>query len=196
MSCSIRVLTNVDEWMEWSKETLSDPEARKKAVEEIRESLRINLEEEYPGEIWYVRECMPDVSLDSDELIFGFERPEEICKTVENWNLKSTKKCINQMKKMEDQARDKGFQTLSAYLESAINDDGNISGVSLYSLRKALDAADDMLSAESPYLAQIQYKDIKSGYSYDYKGVRLDPEAKAYILEHPEEYVLIEIDYD
>ena len=36
MSCSIRVLTNVDEWMEWSKETLSDPEARKKAVEEIR----------------------------------------------------------------------------------------------------------------------------------------------------------------
>jgi hypothetical protein len=196
MSCSIRVLTNVDEWMEWSKETLSDPEARKKAVEEIRESFRINLEEEYPGEIWYVRECMPDVSLDSDELIFGFERPEKICKTVENWNLKSTKNCINQMKKMEDQARDKGFQTLSAYLESAINDDGNISGVSLYSLRKALDAADDMLSAESPYLAQIQYKDIKSGYSYDYKGVRLDPEAKAYILEHPEEYVLIEIDYD
>ena len=53
-----------------------------------------------------------------------------------------------------------------------------------------------MLSAESPYLAQIQYKDIKSAYSYDYKGVRLDPEAKAYILEHPEEYVLIEIAYD
>lgn len=78
MSCSIRVLTNVDEW---SKETLSDPETRKKAAEEIRESLRINLEEEYPGEIWYVRECMPDVSLDSDELIFGFERPEAICKT-------------------------------------------------------------------------------------------------------------------
>ena len=68
--------------------------------------------------------------------------------------------------------------------------------MSLYSLRKTLDAADDMLSAESPYLAQIQYKDIKSGYSYDYKGVRLDPEAKAYILEHPEEYVLIEIAYD
>ena len=68
--------------------------------------------------------------------------------------------------------------------------------MSLYSLRKALDAADDMLSAESPYLAQIQYKDIKSGYSYEYKGVRLDPGAKAYILEHPEEYVLIEIDYD
>lgn len=89
MSCSIRVLTNVDEWR---KETLSDPETRKKAAEEIRESLRINLEEEYPGEIWYVRECMPDVSLDSDELIFGFERPEAICKTVENWNLKSTKK--------------------------------------------------------------------------------------------------------
>ena len=131
-----------------------------------------------------------------NELIFGFERPKAICKTVENWNLKSTKNCINQMKKLEDQARDKGFQTLSVYLESAINDDGNISGVSLYSLRKTLDAADDMLSAESPYLAQIQYKDIKSGYSYDYKGVRLDPEAKAYILEHPEEYVLIEIAYD
>ena len=79
MSCSIRVLTNVDEW---SKETLSDPETRKKAAEEIRESLRINLEEEYPGEIWYVRECMTDVSLDSDELIFGFERPEAICVVV------------------------------------------------------------------------------------------------------------------
>ncbi len=126
-----------------------------------------------------------------NELIFGFERPKAICKTVENWNLKSTKNCINQMKKLEDQARDKGFQTLSVYLESAINDDGNISGVSLYSLRKTLDAADDMLSAESPYLAQIQYKDIKSGYSYDYKGVRLDPEAKAYILEHPEELIMI-----
>lgn len=52
MSCSIRVLTNVDEWMEWSKETLSDPEARKKAVDSNstqRGSLCMNRR----GKLWY-----------------------------------------------------------------------------------------------------------------------------------------------
>ena len=110
-----------------------------------------------------------------------------------------SRKKMADMKKRCEIIEESGADLVVSIHQNSYHEESVSGGQVFYyrdSLRKALDAADDMLSAESPYLAQIQYKDIKSAYSYDYKGVRLDPEAKAYILEHPEEYVLIEIAYD
>lgn len=197
MSCSVRVLTNIkEEWGDWNKETLADPERRRSAVITVRDSLKAELEEDYAGLIWYIREHIPDMGPKSNQLIFGCERPDDIRELVKNWNYDNAERCIDQVMKLEDAARKNGFQTISDYLKADISENGCI-GLSLYTLRKAMDAADGIFTYGSPScLARLQYKNPMTGFSDTCNSVLLDSGAKSYVLAHPEEYVLIELMYN
>lgn len=211
MSCSMMVLKNVteDEYgaalmepedYEIFRARLQTADVRVAFAKSMRNDLEYDLMESYKGSIEYLKEYIPDVSLDSDTMILGIERPEKLREYVRNWNITNTNSCIRQFEYLEQLAEKEGIHTLSQFLASKIDENGVLEDIpypaSLYMLRKTLDAANGIFTYDSPSdLAWVTYKD-ENGVEQVCHSVIIDEEAKDFILEHPEQYALIEIVYD
>lgn len=210
MSCCVNVLVNaIEVGNDVSKKTMEivrrniqcEPE-RKVFAEELRSRVAEWMEDYYHGEVEYVKDYLPNVAPDSDEFILGIERPDKIKEIAENWNLRNSNNVIREIENFEKEMQKNGFSSLSEYLMTKINPaSGTFSGIpypsSFYQLRKALDAADDMFTYDSPAnLLFVEYEDEKDGRTRGTYGVTLDESAKAEVLAHPERYALINICYD
>lgn len=210
MACSVKVLVSIEDVANRALESekdfeafrndLKDPDVRRNIAAELRDSLEYDLPEDYRGAIEYVKDWLPDTALDSDEMIFGAERPDEIRKLVTDWNRGNTNLVIRIIQNMEQYAKENDL-TLSEFLHSKVRSDGSFgdfyyNGTSLYVLRKALDAADGVFTYDSPSnLARFSYFDDKGREEYAY-GVALPDDAVKYVKAHPERYALIEVVYD
>ncbi len=210
MSCSMMVLKNVTEDEHGTE--LMEPEdyeifraklqtagVRVALAENMRNDLECDLMESYKGSIEYIKEYIPDVSLDSDTLILGIERPEKLREYVRNWNITTTNRCIRQFEYLEQLAEKEGIHTLSQFLASKIDDNGVLEDIpypaSLHMLQKTLNAANGTFTYDSSSsLAWVTYED-ENGVEQVCHSVIIDEEAKDFILEHPEQYALIEIVY-
>lgn len=197
MSLLVKVLTNMEKDVDLND--LRDEAQRYTFATGLQTSLSNSLTDEYRGQIDYIKDQSNiDLGVDSDELIIGAEQPEKIRKIVESWNRRNADLCIKRIKLMEDAAAAEGFQTISDYLSSKITAEGKIGNLpypaTLYQLRKAMDAADDVFTYDSSsYLAYFYYGDAEE---YSCRGVTLDEAAKEYVLLHPEKFVMIEVLYD
>ena len=157
MSCSMMVLKNVteDELMEPEdyeifRTRLQTADVRVAFAKSMRNDLEYDLMESYKGSIEYIKEYIPDVSLDSDTMILGIERPEKLREYVRNWNITNTNSCIRQFEYLEQLAEKEGIHTLSQFLASKIDENGVLEDIpypaSLYMLRKTLDAANGIFT--------------------------------------------------
>lgn len=208
MACTVRVLMNVatNEIEQYYKDfdefkrSLEDISERENVAKELISRLQYDLPENYHEAVDYVKDYIPNVKPDSDALVFGIERPEYIKDLVKNWNLRNSENCINAFKSLEDIAS-KDKKTLSQFLTSKIiPEQGNIEWftgrMSMYDLRKALDAVDGVFSYGSPSdLADFSYLDTKEN-RYFCSGTTLEEDAIDYVSAHPGEFVLIECCYD
>lgn len=210
MSCSIMVLKNVTEDehgaalvgpedYETFRTRLQTTGVRVALAENMRNGLEYDLMENYKGSIEYIKEYIPDVSLDSDTLILGVERPDKLREYVRNWNITTTNRCIKQFEYLEQLAEKEGIHTLSQFLASKIDENGVLENIpypaSLYMLQKTLEAANGTFTYDSSSsLAWVTYQD-ENGVEQVCHSMIIDEEAKDFILEHPEQYALIEIVY-
>lgn len=210
MACSVKVLVSIEDVANRTLESekdfaafrddLKDPEVRKNIAAELRDSLEYDLPNDYRGAIDYVKDWLPNTDLDSDEMIFGVERSDEIRKLVCDWNRENSDLVVRVIENMEQCAKENDL-TLSEFLKAKIEKDGTFrsfyyNGTSLYTLRKALDAADGVFTYDSPSnLARFSYFDDKGRKEYAY-GVTLSDDAVKYVEAHPERYALIEVLYD
>ena len=94
MACTVKVLTTIDLY---EPEDFKDENSRRDAVANLKEALEGELLGEYSGEISYFKECFPDLGMDSQGLILGCERPDELLAAVTaQENLKISKlKCAD-----------------------------------------------------------------------------------------------------
>lgn len=211
MSCCVNVLVNTfelinvdnisDEYVNTFRKDMENEYEREVFAKDLRDRVAEWMEEDYKGAVEYVKEYIPNIAPDSDEFILGVERPEKIREIAANWNMRNSNHVIREIENFEGEMRKNGFNSLSDFLKSKIEpNSGLFSGIkypaSFYSLRKVLDAADDMFTYDSPSdLLFVEYKD-KEGRERGTYGVTMDEDTKAEILAHPERYVLINICYD
>ena len=211
MSCCVNVLVNTfelinvgnisDEYVNTFRKDMENEYEREVFAKDLRDRVAEWMEYDYKEAVEYVKEYIPNIAPDSDELILGVERPEKIREIAANWNMQNSNHVIREIENFEGEMRKNGFNSLSDFLKSKIEpNSGLFSGIkypaSFYSLRKALDAADDMFTYGSPSdLLFVEYED-EEGRERSTYGVTMDEDTKAEILAHPERYVLINICYD
>ena len=199
MGCTARVLTTISSY---TPEDFKDENSRRDAVADLKEALEGELLSEYSGEIEYFKEYSPDLETDSQELILGCERPDELQAAVTAWNSEIREDCARELENIEVEMHKHGYDSLSQFIHHYRETDqyGEIANLkypaSIYSLRKALDAFDNHFSyGDGRKLVHVDHT-LENGQYYNAHCVLIPEEVKKDILEHPEYYMIIELVYD
>ena len=110
MGCSMKILTGIGTY---EPEDFKGENNRKDAVADLKEALESELLSEYSGEIEYFKEYFPDLEVDSQELILGCERPDELRAVVKAWNADIRENCVRELENIEAEMRRHGYDSLS-----------------------------------------------------------------------------------
>ena len=102
MGCSMKILTGIGTY---EPEDFKGENNRKDAVADLKEALESELLSEYSGEIEYFKEYFPDLEVDSQELILGCERPDELRAVVKAWNADIRENCVRELENIEAEMR-------------------------------------------------------------------------------------------
>lgn len=94
MGCSMKILTGIGTY---EPEDFQDEDDRKDTIADLKEELESELLSEYSGEIGYFKEYFPDLEADSQELILGCERPDELRAVVKAWNADIRENCAREL---------------------------------------------------------------------------------------------------
>lgn len=200
MACTIKVLTTLGDF---AADDLTNEESRKNAIKSIQQRLENELMDAYSSNaISYFKEYSPDMSPDSEEVVIGCERPEEMREIAKNWNKQIVERCAEQFQILEKAASDKGYGSISEYMRSLVNEEnGYIDDIpypaSLYVLRKCLAPMDDVMVYDS-YGDLVHIDDLWTSQTHHTccVGPVIDRDVREYIVDHPEEFILIELLYD
>lgn len=215
--CNVNVLTNVamesyedgygsrfgqrvdNDHLDKFKKQLENPKFRSSYVERLMLRLSSELPDEFKEAIEYVNECcMPDDDMNSQELIFGVERPERIREVVRFWNSKNSDRCKAAFAGFERFVNSKGYSSISKYLDDHTRENGtlDIPASTVYELRRALSTISGMFTYDSNSgILLLDYKDV-DGKERSCTGITMPDDVTDYILAHPEEYVMVNIMYD
>lgn len=189
MGCSVMVLADIGKYR---PEVFTSKE-RNNTLYSLQQNLAMSIEEDVPA-IDYIKDVFPDVKEDSEELILGCERPEKLKQIVRNWNNEIVHECARQFENIELEVKKRGYQTISEFFRSNNSLDQLVAQISypasLFELRNALSAVDGVFKYANDKLVYINRGDINC-----YSPV-LNKETEQYVLEHPEEFVLMELLYD
>lgn len=199
MGCSMRVLTTIGTY---EPEDFKEENDRRDAVLNLKEALESELLSEYSGEIEYFKEYFPDLGVDSQELILGCERPDELQEVVKAWNAEIRENCARELENIEVEMRKHGYDSLSQFIRHYREADqfGETIDLkypaSVYNLRKALDAFDNHFSyGDGRKLVHVD-RTLENGQYCNAHRVLIPKDLEKDIVEHPEFYVLIELVYD
>ena len=199
MGCIVKVLTTIGSY---EPEDFKNEDSRKDAVANLKEALESELLSEYSGEIEYFKEYSPDLEMDSQELILGYERPTELLAAVTAWNSEIREDCAREFENIEVEVHKHGYDSLSQFIRHYHETDqyGEMADLkypaSVYSLRKALDAFDNHFSyGDGRKLVHVD-RTLENGQYCNAHCVLIPEELKKDILEHPEYYMMIELVYD
>ena len=199
MACTVKVLTTIDLY---EPEDFKDENSRRDAVANLKEALEGELLGEYSGEISYFKECFPDLGMDSQGLILGCERPDELLAAVTAWNSEICEDCARELENIEVEMRRHGYDSLSQFVRHyrEVNQFGEMIDLkypaSVYNLRKALDAFDNHFSyGDGRKLVHVD-RTLENGQYCNAHCVLVSEGLKKDILEHPEFYMLVELVYD
>ena len=215
--CNVNVLTNVamesyddgygssfgqrvDNYhLDLFKKQLEDPSFRSSYVERLVLRLSSELPDEFKEAIEYVNECcMPDDGTNSQELIFGVERPEEIKDLVRHWNSTNANLCKAAFARFERFTESKGSVSISKYLDTHTRRNGtlDIPTSMVYELKQALSTISGMFTYDSNSgILLLDYEDV-NGDKRSCTGITMPDDVADYILKYPEEYVMINVMYD
>lgn len=199
MGCSMRVLTTIGTY---EAEDFKEANDRREAVANLKEALESELLSEYSGEIEYFKEYFPDLGVDSQELILGCERPDELLEAVKAWNSEIRENCAREFENVESEMRKRGYDSFSQFVRHYRKTDqyGEMADLkypaSVYNLRKALDAFDNHFSYGDGRKLVHADRTLENGQYCNAHCVLITEELKKDILEHPEYYMIIELVYD
>ena len=150
----------------------------------------------------YFKEYVPDLEADSQELILGCERPDELRAAVKAWNADIRENCVRELENIEAEMRRHGYDSLSQMIRNYRKMDqfGEMVDLrypaSVYNLRKALDAFDNHFSyGDGRRLVHVDHT-LSDGRYCNAHCVLIPEELEKDVLEHPESYLLIELVYD
>lgn len=199
MGCSMKILTGIGTY---EPEDFKNENGRKDAVADLKEALESELLSEYSGEIECFKEYFPDLGMDSQELILGCERPDELRAVVKAWNADIRENCARALENIEAEMHRHGYASLSQMIHHYRKMDqfGKMVDLrypaSVYSLRKALDAFDNHFSyGDGRRLVHVDHT-LYDGRYCNAHCVLIPEELEKDVLEHPESYLLIELVYD
>ena len=199
MGCSMKILTGIGTY---EPEDFQDEDDRKDTIADLKEELESELLSEYSGEIGYFKEYFPDLEADSQELILGCERPDELRAVVQAWNADIRENCARELENIEVEMRRHGYDSLSQMIRNYREMDQFGAMVdlkypaSVYNLRKALDAFDNHFSyGNGRKLVHVDHT-LYDGQYCNAHCVLIPEELEKDVLEHPESYLLIELVYD
>lgn len=196
MGCSVKVLTTIGNY---EPNNFANPDIREKTIKSFQDDLESSISDSYPSAIDCFKTWDPDPSIDSDEFILGYERPAEICEFVKNWNKNVVDQCAKEFAKLEAEATKAGKKSISSLLGNLIDENGDIKELnySLYTLRKCLAPLDDVFVYDS--YGDLIYIDSWKGANGEYVscyGTIMTSNVRDYIIQHPEEFVIIELVYE
>lgn len=110
MGVLIRTLTSLDDY---DKDRIKDGDAYG-----LIEDLKSEILEYYYREIEYFKDVEPDLSDDSDNFVLGSSQPEKLIAEASKWNDSVKASAIENFKKLEEKAKENGFDSISTFLES------------------------------------------------------------------------------
>ena len=199
MACTIKVLTTLGEFTE---DDFKNEGSRQNTIKSIQCRLENALLSEYSTAIEYFKDYTPDMSQDSEDVVVGCERPEKMREIVKNWNKHIVNQCADAFQSLEKAAADNGYGSISEYIRSLLNEEnGYIDSIpypaSLYELRKCLAPMDDTMVYDT-YGDLVYIDAIWTSPSHHTccVGPVMDRDVREYIVDHPEEFILIELLYD
>lgn len=199
MACTIKVLTTLGDF---AADDLKDEGSRQNTIKSIQCRLENALLSEYSTAIEYFKDYTPDMSQDSEDVVVGCERPEKMREIVKNWNKNIVDRCADAFQNLEKATSDKGYGSISEYIRSLLNEEnGYIDSIpypaSLYELRKCLAPMDDTMVYDT-YGDLVYIDAIWTSPSHHTccVGPVMDRDVREYIVDHPEEFILIELLYD
>ena len=191
MACSVMVLADIGKYR---PNDFTGQKDRTSIIYDLQRTLSDEIEESYSGAISYIKDDLLDIEEDSEELILGCERPEELKQIVRNWNNEIVHECARQFENLELEVKKRGYQTISEFFRSNNSLDQLVAQISypasIFELRNALSAVDGVFKYANDKLVYINRGDINC-----YSPV-LNQDTEQYVLEHPEEFMLIELMYD
>lgn len=213
MACGLTVLVNISEELtnRFTPEEISSlktPEGKEKHKETLKEIYHnacghVISEGDYDGALQGVVAYFRDKAMsfedaeDEEGYGFGATRPDEIRKKILSWNRDQSMHVIRLLEAFEAQAEQKGIAKLSELFASSMTGDGRIQWemfpypASLYELRKALDAADNVFTYGQDKLVYSESEGLSSDIS---------PYAPSHVInrakEHPEDFLILEVYYD
>ncbi len=124
---------------------------------------------------------------------FGVTKPDEIREEILSWNRTQSMRLINLLGAFDTETEKRGFTGLRGMFSSLMDKNGRIATeqfaypASIYELRKALDAVDNVFT----YGQEMLFYDDSVGVS-TYIPVKTMEHAK----EHPENFLIFEVYYD
>lgn len=194
MGCIVRVLFDVTD------ETLKNTKAmsvaeRERAIYNQLESLKENITGYYYHQIDYFKSFCPDTSMDSGEFILGSERPDNLKQLVGDWNSDIFENLRREMTNLEEAAKNRGFERFSE-LVAAAKDESTLLKcglldlkypASIYTTRKAMDAADDMFTYGGNVMVFVD------GFG---QGTLVSDSIRKEVEDHPERFAIAELAYD
>jgi hypothetical protein len=210
MACSLKVLVNVSNEM---KEMLTDEEIQSLKVEEGIEKHKKILQKVYAiacqgiisegdpdGVLFHAVDYIKEQAMDFEDAQaykgygFGATKPDEIKEEILSWNREQSMNFIRLLGEFEKLAKQKGFKKLTELFTSSMTKDGQIPEmqfqypVSIYELRKALDAIDGVFT----YGQSMIFYDKDNGAAKPYIPVDVINAA----VERPEDFLILEVYYD
>lgn len=194
MGCIVRVLFDITDEALKNTKAMSVAE-REQTIYSQLESLKEDIAGYYYHQIDYFKSFCPDTSMDSDEFILGSERPDNLKQCINDWNSEIFENLRREMANLEKASKDHGFERFSELVAAAKDESMLLKcglldlkyPASIYTTRKAMDAADDMFTYGGNVMVFVD------GFG---QGTLVSDNIRKEVEEHPERFAITELAYD
>lgn len=209
MAIGLKVLMNVKDKLE---ELFDESEIAALKTEGELERYQMALKKIYNGAVWDLMstanidgELRNAISYFKDSYMtfeemqskkgygFGITKPDEIREAVLSWNRAQSANLLNLLGAFDEEAAKRGVTGLKGLFSSVLSETGRIETeqfkypVSIYELRKALDAVDNVFT----YGQKMLFYDDSVGVS-----TYLPAKTMEHAEEYPEDFLIFEVYYD